>query len=512
MAASTAAPLSPSIVRREAAGVPSYSSSTIANIREMLLERRDFMDQSRASSNSFDLDRNGIDKQKTRAFSYSTTSNTSEISRHESNSKGSHAHAHTVENHASIDFRSENRPKPEHRFTAGPEKTEKIWSIGSGDTIDQDGLVEQSVAEVMAGMEHNARSRKASYSLRFFKEGLPSDDKARRRDGKSAPREKLTPTLEEGQTTPSKLSPDLQTLNQQKVNEGHSAPTDELPPSARVPGASPLISASSAIDYFNLRSGSVVAEPISTLHSSEPKAPSSHEEHYRHDQGAVLASPGEVEATPLAVGEEERRSSDATETGPSQDDVDAEESGEEKISSAVFLPHQELPEARVSDDGDSEPSHSSRQRSLSQSKLAHPWLVKADEPEPEIRDQDEVDVIELSHRRSGENLSTAAPAEVLPKESEEVAVEDPSDVNKRAAPKPAQGVIQYDDHVHEHQHYQRQPLEAIELIPYKHQVGGHTTLWRFSRRAVCKQLNNRENEFYEIIERYHRELLPFLPR
>jgi hypothetical protein len=55
-------------------------------------------------------------------------------------------------------------------------------------------------------------------------------------------------------------------------------------------------------------------------------------------------------------------------------------------------------------------------------------------------------------------------------------------------------------------------LDAIELIPYKHQVGGHTTLWRFSRRAVCKQLNNRENEFYEKIEKYHRDLLAFLPR
>ncbi|CAI4217375.1 unnamed protein product [Parascedosporium putredinis] len=58
----------------------------------------------------------------------------------------------------------------------------------------------------------------------------------------------------------------------------------------------------------------------------------------------------------------------------------------------------------------------------------------------------------------------------------------------------------------------RDPLEAIELIPYKHQVGGHTTIWRFSKRAVCKQLNNRENEFYETVERYHRDLLSFLPR
>lgn len=56
------------------------------------------------------------------------------------------------------------------------------------------------------------------------------------------------------------------------------------------------------------------------------------------------------------------------------------------------------------------------------------------------------------------------------------------------------------------------PVGAVELKPYRHQVGGHTTVFRFSRRAVCKQLNNRENEFYERIEKRHPELLIFLPR
>lgn len=45
------------------------------------------------------------------------------------------------------------------------------------------------------------------------------------------------------------------------------------------------------------------------------------------------------------------------------------------------------------------------------------------------------------------------------------------------------------------------PIGAVELKPYNHQVGGHTTVFRFSRRAVCKSLSNRENEFYETIER-----------
>ncbi|KAJ6147741.1 hypothetical protein N7497_009723 [Penicillium chrysogenum] len=56
------------------------------------------------------------------------------------------------------------------------------------------------------------------------------------------------------------------------------------------------------------------------------------------------------------------------------------------------------------------------------------------------------------------------------------------------------------------------PLGAVELKPYRHQVGGHTTVFRFSRRAVCKQLNNRENEFYERIELRHPDMLVFLPK
>ncbi|KAH7414033.1 hypothetical protein DE146DRAFT_639184 [Phaeosphaeria sp. MPI-PUGE-AT-0046c] len=56
------------------------------------------------------------------------------------------------------------------------------------------------------------------------------------------------------------------------------------------------------------------------------------------------------------------------------------------------------------------------------------------------------------------------------------------------------------------------PVDAVELKPYDHQVGGHSTVYRFSKRAVCKQLNNRENEFYETVEQHHPELLEFLPR
>lgn len=56
------------------------------------------------------------------------------------------------------------------------------------------------------------------------------------------------------------------------------------------------------------------------------------------------------------------------------------------------------------------------------------------------------------------------------------------------------------------------PIGAVELKPYNHQVGGHSTVYSFSRQAVCKQLNSKENEFYETVEQHHPELLDFLPR
>lgn len=53
---------------------------------------------------------------------------------------------------------------------------------------------------------------------------------------------------------------------------------------------------------------------------------------------------------------------------------------------------------------------------------------------------------------------------------------------------------------------------AVELRPFKNKVGGHTAIFSFSKRAVCKALMNRENIFYETVELKHPELLAFMPR
>lgn len=53
---------------------------------------------------------------------------------------------------------------------------------------------------------------------------------------------------------------------------------------------------------------------------------------------------------------------------------------------------------------------------------------------------------------------------------------------------------------------------AVELRPFKNKVGGHTAIFRFSKRAVCKALMNRENLWYETIELKHPNLLKFMPK
>ena len=65
---------------------------------------------------------------------------------------------------------------------------EKAWSFGeqaSGEVPE--GQVEKSVAEALAGIEPNSRSRKSSHSLRFFREGLP-EEKPKRREAKDSGR------------------------------------------------------------------------------------------------------------------------------------------------------------------------------------------------------------------------------------------------------------------------------------------------------------------------------------
>ncbi|WRT67515.1 uncharacterized protein IL334_004487 [Kwoniella shivajii] len=53
---------------------------------------------------------------------------------------------------------------------------------------------------------------------------------------------------------------------------------------------------------------------------------------------------------------------------------------------------------------------------------------------------------------------------------------------------------------------------TVPLQPFDHAVGGHSSIYKFTRRAVCKPLVSRENLFYEEVERLAPALLAFIPR
>ncbi|KAK0491205.1 hypothetical protein IW261DRAFT_1436378 [Armillaria novae-zelandiae] len=55
-------------------------------------------------------------------------------------------------------------------------------------------------------------------------------------------------------------------------------------------------------------------------------------------------------------------------------------------------------------------------------------------------------------------------------------------------------------------------LTHIPLRPFRNQVGGHSAIYKFTKRAVCKPLVSRENLFYEAVEREAPPLLSYIPR
>ncbi|RPD61843.1 SAICAR synthase-like protein [Lentinus tigrinus ALCF2SS1-7] len=59
---------------------------------------------------------------------------------------------------------------------------------------------------------------------------------------------------------------------------------------------------------------------------------------------------------------------------------------------------------------------------------------------------------------------------------------------------------------------ERETLPHIPLRPFRNQVGGHSAIYKFTKRAVCKPLVSRENLFYEAVEREAPPLLEFIPR
>lgn len=215
-----------------------------------------------------------------------------------------------------------------------------------------------------------------------------------------------------------------------------------------------------------------------------------------------------------------------------KDEGEDEESEREQISSALYFPHRQ----RTTDDqGEAETQRKQAAASQSLPDTVGKELLETFKQAEGAQSPDEVQ-ISLEDDDNQECLHGNMPATAAGTEDFEEKLVHSSDVSMTASesewdshddlpgyesslvdeiattPTPKQDHLELKSQQKRHEHRPPVPVGAVELKPYDHQVGGHSTVYRFSRRAVCKQLNNKENEFYETVERSHPELLDFLPR
>lgn len=441
---------------------------------------------------------------------------------------------------------------------------EKAWSIGEHGSHDTEGgQVEKSIAEALAGIEPNNRSRKASHSLRFFREGLP-EDKLVKRDSKSRGRSKE-------ELCRGKSFHEMQSSGPQSPREDGTPPTSS--PSFDKPKAFEPIAEHAA--HVAIQGLKHVANSSDDPASKEGYFDSSHAtETVSKEQLEVMPpqlladirknhnlTPGATKGSsfsrsiPVTASERPQSyitKSESTGEGPivtpgvkvekvpdGRDESNVkvtdeeDDSGEEQISSALFVPHKlhhEAPDREtLGSHEDLEPSEIDQQNSQ--------WLEEHAVPSCDVDEkylsQDFRSELPLPntaikpptiHTEPAVTRSDAQDYTYADRDSEDeggyTTLEEDSGVTDNDQETTPTGSLKHGSRLpiatthglHDHQQKRKQPLDTIELIPYRHQVGGHTTMWRFSKRAVCKQLNNQENKFYETVESFHPELLKFLPR
>lgn len=398
--------------------------------------------------------------------------------------------------------------------------------IGHNQSRGRGTRVEESIEANLTNAEpaSNVRSRKSSHYLGLFKENTTSPDRKRREGRDRNPdftqiaEESLDDEMgREDQDASSTPRPRHAVIHRQLAQddsnqkfpfENETNPQDEQM-EQRVRGVDVELSPhsirtiprslSEEIRNFHLTSGGTRGSSFS------PSIPTLYAEKVRKDAWEKSRPSGFDGHTPVR----ETRTPDLA--------VDEEE--DEHISSALYFPHEVAPSPE--DDSFStyrheeepydrmQPGHDQMENEPSghvdislHSKNDNSVLHGDYQPHSDVEDKSLATISEYSHETTSESdaesaLSALDDLSSLTDDAEHLAV----------TPTQSQRTVR-----HRRKHTKSGPVGAVELKPYRHQVGGHTTVFRFSRRAVCKQLNNRENEFYERIERRHPEMLVFLPR
>ncbi|GIJ86261.1 hypothetical protein Asppvi_005147 [Aspergillus pseudoviridinutans] len=441
-----------------------------------------------------------------------------------------------------------------------PEYPEQIRDRNCETTVERSasrtrrGRVENSIEANLTNAEptSHVRSRKSSHYLGLFKENTTSPDRKRREDRDGKQEEPLTQDETSDVTVfsePEQIRDRFHAQAGHLLSEDVGPRTSKSSPQLSLPAA-PSIGPTAWQENRSLTLSDDVSkrqpkslprsllEEIRSFHltpgggrgsSFSKSIPTQYAERGRDYFAEIAPSDG---LSPPDTIQEQRR-----------DSAQFDDEEEEQISSAVYFPHERVtvseevdqvepfaenePEVERFDESASktnlalvpnvhpvpigqESSHVDISlRSKNESRILHGELQ--DMHSPTLEEYDRKPLGAISERSGGystcESEFASADDSSVSAREEESSLTDDADVTPTATPTQRARFPRP-----RRKHSSTTPVGAVELKPYRHQVGGHTTVFRFSRRAVCKQLNNRENEFYERIERRHPEMLMFLPR
>ncbi|KAE8380850.1 hypothetical protein BDV26DRAFT_114466 [Aspergillus bertholletiae] len=425
--------------------------------------------------------------------------------------------------------------------------------IGRSSSRGRRSRVDHSIEANLANAEptSHVRSRKSSHYLGLFKENTTSpdrkrrEDRGRRHDDLLEPLEKHKPTIH---SEPRRLPELSETHPQFSVSTDDSNLRSSKSLTHLSMADAPVITPIPEGETTERTVSDDIIKPYKTL-------PRSLLEEIRNFQltpgGARGTSFSKSIPTQFAEGGRDYFSKEVPGLSPSSDtdrerrrgSAQYEDEDDEQISSAVYYPHERV---TVSEEIDRIPSYQDGQHGAepfnpSPTKSSHILVPKR----LSVSDEQEINHVDISLRSKNdsrilhgdlqdrqapqlEELIEPPPSATTDRSSEystcgselgsadesgtstrdeESSLTDEAEMTPTATPTQRQRFPRRGRN-----HNAEAPLGAVELKPYRHQVGGHTTVFRFSRRAVCKQLNNRENEFYERVERRHPEMLMFLPR
>lgn len=392
--------------------------------------------------------------------------------------------------------------------------------------------IQKSIAEARSSGEPNTRSRKASHSMRFFREGDKTKTwEARTRDKTQCGPEPISindsakkSAREDADDTPSRGQTPSDTRATEKREAARSSFHNEIREheehQAHLPLPTQLLQEIRA--QHNLTPGAGKGSSFSRsipVTASERKHPREYEEHHevtRYDNSKSPTTERDRSQSPSPS--ETRHDEDGDESCEEHD------SGEEQMTSALFVPHHRVPGGKGDETQASKSEHEEPHRGLS---ATEQWLERTEVAPNDVElivgtpgnDGDVRPLTSGEARRLGAiveldtNLPVRSSEAGSTSQGNETETED-TDTTPTGSLKlsPVKQLQEKRETLPIQQQEPKQPLAAIELMPYRHQVGGHTTMWRFTKRAVCKQMNNRENEFYEKVEKYHPNLMKFLPR